>query len=121
MIRDQIRAITGGCDYRFKRGWWCSRDRGHDGPCALRPVPWRLGLWWEYEGAYRRPTFNTVNARLGLPFKMGHAGRTLTGIGDIVHQRGRYAIWGINAGQVRWGRLGCLRALLDYPALRKRV
>lgn len=21
------------------KGWWCSRDSGHDGPCAARPKP----------------------------------------------------------------------------------
>lgn len=26
------------CGVRFKRGWFCSRDLGHDGPCALWPV-----------------------------------------------------------------------------------
>lgn len=28
------------CDRNFRRGWWCSAERGHDGPCALRP------RWW---------------------------------------------------------------------------
>jgi hypothetical protein len=23
------------CDYNFKPGWSCSRDKGHKGPCAL--------------------------------------------------------------------------------------
>ncbi len=27
-----------------KRGWWCSRDLGHDGPCAARPIPTPWGL-----------------------------------------------------------------------------
>jgi hypothetical protein len=26
------------CGVRFKRGWFCSRELGHDGPCALWPV-----------------------------------------------------------------------------------
>lgn len=123
MIGDQIRAITGagGCDYRFKRGWWCSRDRGHDGPCALRPTFWNVRDWWEYDGQYRRPTFNTINERLRLPFRMGHVGRTLTGVTGPVYQKGRYAIWGKRAGKARYGRLGCLRALLDFPSLRKPV
>ncbi len=121
MIGDQIRNITGGraCDYRMKRGWWCSRDRGHDGPCALRPVPWRFGLWWEYEGAYRRPTFNTTMEALRLPFRAGHVGRTLTGVMGPVHQRGRYAVWGNVAGRARYGRIGKWRFLLDYPRLRR--
>lgn len=28
----------------WKRGWWCSRDWPHDGPCALRP------RWWNVTG-----------------------------------------------------------------------
>lgn len=28
-------------------GWWCSRRRGHSGPCAARPRWWNLaGRWW---------------------------------------------------------------------------
>lgn len=27
------------CDYSFKAGWWCSRSKGHDGPCALYKLP----------------------------------------------------------------------------------
>lgn len=26
------------CNYDQPEGWWCSRDRDHDGPCALRPT-----------------------------------------------------------------------------------
>lgn len=32
---------TGFCE-RAPRGWWCSRDRGHDGPCAAHPCWWNL-------------------------------------------------------------------------------
>jgi hypothetical protein len=29
-------------------GWRCSRDRGHDPPCAARPAWWNLrGKWME--------------------------------------------------------------------------
>lgn len=28
-------AVT--CDYDMKPDWWCSRERNHLGPCALRP------------------------------------------------------------------------------------
>jgi|SRR5579871_2792792 len=27
-----------GCR-RPPEGWWCSREPGHDGPCAARPIP----------------------------------------------------------------------------------
>lgn len=25
------------CNYDFKEGWWCSQEKGHPSPCALRP------------------------------------------------------------------------------------
>lgn len=30
-----------GTDHEWA-GWWCSRDRGHPGPCALRPRWWNV-------------------------------------------------------------------------------
>lgn len=40
----EIRSIIymSTCDYNFKYGWWCSREKKHDGPCALRPKWWNL-------------------------------------------------------------------------------
>lgn len=34
------------CNYRFKRGWYCTRRRNHAGPCALHPK------WWNLKGRY---------------------------------------------------------------------
>lgn len=36
------------CYYKFKFGWWCSREGGHDGPCALRPN------WWNFSRFARK-------------------------------------------------------------------
>jgi hypothetical protein len=41
------------CRYDFKKGWWCSRDFRHSGPCALRPRWWN---WAEDARRYRRST-----------------------------------------------------------------
>ena len=27
----------GTCD-RMRKGWWCTGDKGHEGPCAARPT-----------------------------------------------------------------------------------
>ncbi len=29
---------TGRCSYNFKKGWYCTREIGHGGPCALVPL-----------------------------------------------------------------------------------
>lgn len=36
------------CGERFKKGWFCSRDEGHDGPCAAYQMPtrWKRFRWW---------------------------------------------------------------------------
>jgi hypothetical protein len=31
-------AIAPRCDLA-PDGWWCSRNKGHEGPCAARPLP----------------------------------------------------------------------------------
>jgi hypothetical protein len=36
------------CTYRMKRGWYCLRDWGHAGPCALRPHWWNVLDWWRF-------------------------------------------------------------------------
>jgi hypothetical protein len=41
---------TRRCNRRFKRGWWCSRARGHEGPCALRPRWWNVPGRWLVRG-----------------------------------------------------------------------
>ena len=33
------------CQYGLKRGWRCSRQWRHEGPCALRPRWWNLVAW----------------------------------------------------------------------------
>lgn len=38
------------CDRNFKRGWWCSRQRGHSGPCALRPKWWNIAARIKFRG-----------------------------------------------------------------------
>lgn len=35
----------GECTYFFKRGWRCTRERLHAGPCALYPRWWNWSLW----------------------------------------------------------------------------
>lgn len=43
------------CDYGFKRGWHCTRGRGHGGPCALWPSRWqRIKHWLSYGGRLPR-------------------------------------------------------------------
>jgi len=34
-------ACPPACGERFKKGWRCSRDVNHDGPCALTKMPSR--------------------------------------------------------------------------------
>ena len=35
------------------KGWWCSREAGHEGPCAAQPVnltaPWNLVFYYKGE------------------------------------------------------------------------
>jgi len=28
------------------KGWWCSREEGHEGPCAARPATFSKRLYW---------------------------------------------------------------------------
>ena len=39
--------IRHDCVYGMKRGWWCRRERWHDGPCALLP------RWWNWSSDAR--------------------------------------------------------------------
>lgn len=35
------------CAWNNKNDWWCSRERFHEGPCALRPrFLFHPILWW---------------------------------------------------------------------------
>lgn len=36
-VADSLIEVAHRCE-RAPRGWWCSREAGHDGPCAARPV-----------------------------------------------------------------------------------
>mgnify|MGYP000894987448 CR=1 FL=1 len=38
------------CFYNFKRGWWCSREGAHSGPCALRPKFWNIPARLRFRG-----------------------------------------------------------------------
>jgi hypothetical protein len=44
----KLRDIAVTCNHdRAPRGWWCSRPRGHDGPCLPRPEWWNVRGRWE--------------------------------------------------------------------------
>lgn len=80
------------CDYDAFPGWWCSRLKDHDGPCALRPItPPRhrsrrkrdqLRRWWhnlqcaltehkwEHQG---RDTWTVICSRCGERYYLAEA------------------------------------------------
>lgn len=35
-VADSLIEVAQRCE-RAPKGWWCSREEGHDGPCAARP------------------------------------------------------------------------------------
>ncbi len=37
-VEDSVMTTDTACGRSFKPDWYCSRDRGHDGPCALWPI-----------------------------------------------------------------------------------
>lgn len=38
------------CDIRNFRGWRCTRDDSHKGPCALRPAWWNIPARLRFSG-----------------------------------------------------------------------
>lgn len=51
------------CDYNKFPGWICSRERKHDGPCALRTY-WSFA--WYLAGVYARAAYAGALALCGL-------------------------------------------------------
>jgi hypothetical protein len=92
-------------------GWWCSREPGHDGPCAARPVG-NQGRKVTETDALRAQNPDQCQAGCGVPLSEQHAKKQ--GAADGFQQGWHAALDRV----VRGDRIADLRALIPHgPAL----